>query len=339
MDNQQFRLERLSDYSKQSILAEVRRVQELVGKKNITQAEFLKHSRVGANAVRRKLGTWPEVLRKTGLELGQDDYGNLPHNSRGVGARGLTNEQILQEIRQLSDKIDKGFLTYTDMKDELSISYDGLRKRFGSARKAIEAAGVNTSSAGKRYTDEQCFENLLSVWTHAGRQPRVKDMNHAPSEVGAKAYLHRYGTWMKALEAFVERTNAETSELSEIEIADVKAKAATDKPLRSSCTAVKPEDVRDIRLGQRFRVLRRDSFKCVLCGNSPAVDPACVLHVDHILPFSRGGRTTDENLRSTCEKCNLGRGNRYLDRCLTVLFCQKIYLAKAGKAVCSFPEC
>jgi len=34
-----------------------------------------------------------------------------------------------------------------------------------------------------------------------------------------------------------------------------------------------------------------------------------VLHIDHVLPVSRGGLATLENLRTLCEKCNLGRGN------------------------------
>ena len=54
-------------------------------------------------------------------------------------------------------------------------------------------------------------------------------------------------------------------------------------------------------------------FKCVLCGNSPAVDPNCKLYVDHIIPFSRGGKTVDVNLRALCADYNIGRGNRFDD--------------------------
>jgi len=51
------------------------------------------------------------------------------------------------------------------------------------------------------YTDEECFENILTVWTHYGRPPMYKEMRLPPSRVGPKAYL-RWGTWLKALEAF-----------------------------------------------------------------------------------------------------------------------------------------
>lgn len=44
----------------------------------------------------------------------------------------------------------------------------------------------------------------------------------------------------------------------------------------------------------RFRVLQRDGFRCVYCGQS-AQDGA-VLHVDHVVPVVAGGETTEDNL-------------------------------------------
>ena len=68
---------------------------------------------------------------------------------------------------------------------------------------------------------------------------------------------------------------------------------------------------RDVPLGLRFRVLSRDRFRCVLCGDNPPSNNECVLHVDHIIPWSRGGKTREENLRTLCAICNIGRGNRF----------------------------
>lgn len=58
----------------------------------------------------------------------------------------------------------------------------------------------------------------------------------------------------------------------------------------------------------RYDVMRRDGFKCVLCG-ATAADGA-KLHVDHIYPVSRGGRTVMSNLRTLCERCNMGKSNK-----------------------------
>jgi len=59
----------------------------------------------------------------------------------------------------------------------------------------------------------------------------------------------------------------------------------------------------------RYQVLKRDSFKCCACGASPAKDPSVELHIDHIIPWSKGGENTAENLQTLCSKCNLGKSN------------------------------
>jgi Restriction endonuclease len=55
----------------------------------------------------------------------------------------------------------------------------------------------------------------------------------------------------------------------------------------------------------RFRVLQRDAFRCQYCGKS-ARDGA-VLHLDHVVPVAAGGATTEDNLITACEICNLGK--------------------------------
>lgn len=66
---------------------------------------------------------------------------------------------------------------------------------------------------------------------------------------------------------------------------------------------------REIGLQLRFRVFKRDNFKCCLCGNSPAKDPSVELHVDHIVPWAKGGETTIDNLQTLCSKCNIGKSD------------------------------
>lgn len=61
----------------------------------------------------------------------------------------------------------------------------------------------------------------------------------------------------------------------------------------------------------RYDVLRRDDFHCVRCGRGR--EDGVKLHVDHIVPVSRGGKTVMSNLQTLCEDCNCGKGNRYLE--------------------------
>lgn len=64
-----------------------------------------------------------------------------------------------------------------------------------------------------------------------------------------------------------------------------------------------------IKVGQRFRILHRDGFKCRYCGRAA---PGVVLHLDHVLPVARGGGSEDKNLVTACQDCNFGKGSRLL---------------------------
>lgn len=57
----------------------------------------------------------------------------------------------------------------------------------------------------------------------------------------------------------------------------------------------------------RRTVLARDHYTCQYCGRQP---PRKDLTVDHILPRSRGGRTTWENVVTACQRCNGRKGGR-----------------------------
>lgn len=71
---------------------------------------------------------------------------------------------------------------------------------------------------------------------------------------------------------------------------------------------------RTVSLSQRQRILRRDMFTCQLCGaRGPRAGGNAVLHVDHKLPFSKGGSDDDSNLWTLCRDCNLGKSNRFID--------------------------
>jgi 5-methylcytosine-specific restriction endonuclease McrA len=57
----------------------------------------------------------------------------------------------------------------------------------------------------------------------------------------------------------------------------------------------------------RFNVFLRDRFTCQYCGEPFVTN---VLTFDHIVPRSRGGRTTWENVVTACEACNLTKGSK-----------------------------
>ena len=82
--------------------------------------------------------------------------------------------------------------------------------------------------------------------------------------------------------------------------------SATEKKRSSGETKARS---RVISSKLRYAVLKRDNFKCCACGASPAKNPAVELHVDHVIPWSRGGETCLSNLQTLCSECNIGKSD------------------------------
>ena len=59
----------------------------------------------------------------------------------------------------------------------------------------------------------------------------------------------------------------------------------------------------------RFNVFLRDRFTCQYCGQREE------LTFDHVLPRSKGGTTTWENVVAACSPCNLRKGDKLCREC------------------------
>lgn len=208
--------------------------------------------------------------------------------------RGLpvTDAQLIEDLKRVA--LHLGGSTVSQPQYSLHGRYDmrNLSRRLGGWDAALSAAGLAPTSYQGEYTDEHLFANILTLWQHLGRQPRRVELASAPSEISQSPYQRRFGSWSAALEAFVEWANAAESTITV---------TPSDSPKRRT--------PRDPSLRLRFKVLLRDNFTCCGCGKSPANFVGTILHVDHIVPWSKDGETILENLRTLCSKCNLGKGN------------------------------
>lgn len=68
-------------------------------------------------------------------------------------------------------------------------------------------------------------------------------------------------------------------------------------------------------------VMSRDGHKCVYCQRANGYFSAMetrvdgILHMDHVIPVSKGGSCDESNLVSACRKCNMIKSNRNPDEC------------------------
>lgn len=90
--------------------------------------------------------------------------------------------------------------------------------------------------------------------------------------------------------------------------------------LRKICTPQYQIDIPEVIMLSRFskfpprqvkfsrrNIYVRDNYTCQYCGCTPPRDE---LTIDHIVPRSRGGKSTWENVVLACVQCNTRKGNR-----------------------------
>lgn len=60
----------------------------------------------------------------------------------------------------------------------------------------------------------------------------------------------------------------------------------------------------------REKIKNRDNYTCKNCGISERDEKHLLLEIDHIIPLSKGGITSEDNLQTLCWKCNRSKGSR-----------------------------
>jgi 5-methylcytosine-specific restriction endonuclease McrA len=220
----------------------------------------------------------------------------------------IPDEELLEDLRRVAQGLEKSYITEADYLGCGSFTFQTYVNRFGSWKNATGLAGLGP--APSRMTDENdLFYNILAVWLKLGRRPGCGELRRPLSKFSVHPYLARFGTWLKAMAAFfkwLRRDDPNDEDGSEAEYPPgtvIIRPADRDLPARRSSHKTQ----RRPGMRQRFRVMLRDNFRCRLCGRSPATHTGLCLRIDHIVPWSKGGETTDDNLQTLCSDCNYGK--------------------------------
>ncbi len=222
--------------------------------------------------------------------------------------RGAPDELLLDDMRSCAAMIGRATITMVEY-DEIGRAHPAtIHRRFGSWSAALKLAGLEPSRSKIGISDEELFENIKSLWVSLGRQPRCTEIRPPTSRFSATTYSRRFGSWSKGLGAFVAWVNSDSP--TPLQHESEAEPCAADSSIQASI--VKRRTRREISGRQRFRILVRSGFRCVSCGASPLKHAGVELHVDHIVPWSKGGETIDENLETKCKQCNLGKGNAFI---------------------------
>lgn len=169
----------------------------------------------------------------------------------------------------------------------------GIVKDMGA--KNLQHREKLSQSALKRYgygNKKDMIATLQALAVELGRTPRKTDLEHRNNVPGRAAFTNRFGSWTQALVAAGFDPGA-------------RRQRSVALKKKRCVKSFKERNYKQITPKLRFAILERDEFRCVYCGRVPA--DGAILHVDHIIPRSKGGTTSFANLVTSCRQCNLGK--------------------------------
>jgi len=205
----------------------------------------------------------------------------------------MPDKVLLDDMRKTAKRLGKRTLGRLEYNSEGTFSCSTIYRRFGSWNRAIRLAGLQIQKHAN-VSKLKLLENMKKVWDSLGRQPGIKEMVKPVSEHGGETYSMKFGSWHAALEEFIRHVPGGQPHVIMPRFTRKRKKAGKINITKSL----------------RYDILKRDRFRCRLCGASPAVNPHITLHVDHIKPRSKNGETVCSNLQTLCSDCNYGKSNK-----------------------------
>jgi hypothetical protein len=203
--------------------------------------------------------------------------------------RNTPDDDLIADVRRVAIKMGGATVTIDQYNENGRYHATTLTRRFKSWFKVLELAGL-PMTRNLNISNEALFENLVEVWTRLGNQPKYDSLTKDVSKYSSGTYEKRFGSWRLALEAFVSWANE-----------------GTFPNLSENIESPTKRTPRIANWRQRAIVLMRDGATCRLCGASPLTGAR--MHIDHIVPWEKGGQTVIENLQVLCEQCNIGKSN------------------------------
>jgi hypothetical protein len=287
--------------SDNELLDDVRRVSKQLNGSYLSIKSYEKVGNYSETTFRKHFGSWINVLKLAGLKTSRTK----------VEMQRISDKELIEDCLHIARLLSKNIVTTTDYQIYGKYSLPTVIERFDEWSKFIEKVGLQSTGFKKKVSDEELYKEIERIWIVLGKQPTTTDMKKDISQYSLDTFMRRFGGWRNALLAFLEHINSDIEFIENEDNLDNKTieEGINNEKGNSDAVIVKHKTPRNINDRIRFKVLQRDDFKCRACGASPAIIPGVLLHVDHIIPWSKGGETVLDNLQTLCSKCNLGKSD------------------------------
>ena len=168
------------------LLADLRRVAQLLKKSTVGKEEQDEHGRYNSSTLMRRFSSWNKALEAAGLSLSHRMY--------------IPDEELLADLLSVSQKLGRDWVTCLEQDQHGQFNSTTIANRFGKWSNALKQVGLASTRSLRNVSNEDLLENLEEVWTRLGRQPAHGEMRRPSSRYSAATYARAFGSWRKALE-------------------------------------------------------------------------------------------------------------------------------------------
>ena len=229
----------------------------------------------------------------------------------------LPESRLLEELEKVARHFNYVEFGWRDFNKVSDISANTIKKHYGTWKKGLNALKIYLQKKGSNlyprpyapqriFSEKELFDEMEKIWQKVGQRPSRIEWEMSNPKISYNTYKRRFGSWTNAYLRFIEYKVGGDILADDFVLPDkgrLKTQLENKKDYRK-------ENSRNVSLKLRLQILSRDNFRCVYCGKSPATNIGTRLHIDHILPFSKGGKSIFENLQTLCEECNIGKSNK-----------------------------
>ena len=185
------------DITKEQVVNDIATVARQLGQSTLTTDDYRRHGKYSPDVARQRCGSWLKALAEAGLSTER-------HNTKAIP------EQFIPDLKRVARLLGKSSVTINEYQDHGYFAPSTVANHFGTWFAALDAAGLNRTRT-LHVTDEEYFENLEQRRVHFGRQPHYREVQKPFSRYSAGVYENRFGSWRKALVAFVAFVNQESN--------------------------------------------------------------------------------------------------------------------------------
>lgn len=198
-----FELNFLDENTDEALVTEIQRAAAMFNGVSLSKRVFNTLSgRVSASTICNRFGGWKEALEAAGVGRLYNGRPITEKMRKNRISREMSKADLVAELQRVRSIVGRDVLSVEEFVRLSVTGVSSIRGRFGTWQKACVAAGISQSNHAKRYSDNECFENLggerqnvysLRLRVSCISLPKFGRKSHsfACSTAGAAVYFRR----------------------------------------------------------------------------------------------------------------------------------------------------